>query len=115
VVDVEWTDFEHLVEEAMATVPSEFVHQLHNVAVMVEDWSPAGGPELYGLYEGVPLTKRGNWYTGTLPDRITIYRQPILRHSRTRAEVAARVRSTVLHEIGHYFGIGDRRLHELGY
>ena len=76
---------------------------------------PAEDPELLGLYEGTPLTDRGEWYAGVLPDRITIYRGPTLRMCASREEVVAETEVTVVHEIAHHFGIDDARLHALGY
>ena len=70
---------------------------------------------LLGLYEGVPLTERGSWYAGVLPDRITVYRNPILAICDTDDDVVDEVHITVVHEIAHHFGIDDDRLHELGY
>lgn len=107
--------FEELVEQALAGMPRELTRAMRNVAIFVEDESPPGYPVLLGLYEGVPLTERGEWYAGVQPDRITIYRLPILRMCATREQVVAEVAKTVVHEIGHHFGISDERLHELGY
>ncbi|CAM5577861.1 Metallopeptidase family protein OS=Streptomyces alboniger OX=132473 GN=CP975_16745 PE=4 SV=1 [Streptomyces alboniger] len=87
---------------------------MDNVAVFVEDEPPADDPELLGLYEGTPLTERGEWYAGVLPDRITVYRGPTLRMCATRKEVVAETEVTV-NEIAHHFGIDDARLHALGY
>ena len=86
-----------------------------NCVVLVEDDVPVGAPSLLGLYEGTPLTERGEWYSGVLPDRITIYRKPILRMCRDDQDVVDEVRITVIHEIAHHFGIDDDRLHELGW
>jgi predicted Zn-dependent protease with MMP-like domain len=108
-------EFEQLVEYALGTIPAGLSRAIRNLAVFVEDESPAGWPVLLGLYEGVPLTERGQWYAGVQPDRITIYRLPILRICATRDEVVAEVAKTVVHEVGHHFGISDERLHELGY
>jgi predicted Zn-dependent protease with MMP-like domain len=80
--------------------------------ILVEDYSPRG-QNLLGLYYGVPLTQRGQTYAGMLPDTITIYRIPILRECRTTEEVVQHVRTTVVHEVAHHFGISDERLHEL--
>lgn len=114
-IDIPVEEFEGLVEDALATIPEEFARAIDNLVFFVEDESPAGSPELFGLYEGVPLTQRGHWYAGVEPDRITIYRLPILRSCWSRWEVVDQVAKTVVHEVGHYFGISDRRLHELGY
>ena len=86
---------------------------MDNVAVVVDDSSPPG--RLFGLYQGVPLTKRGNHYSASTPDRITIYMATICAACRTRHEVMQLVRKTVIHEVGHHFGIDDRRLEELGW
>jgi len=108
-------EFELLVETALGTIPAGLSDAIRNLAVFVEDESPPGMPVLLGLYEGIPLTERGDWYAGVQPDRITIYRLPILRICHTREEVVDEVAKTVVHEVGHHFGISDERLHELGY
>lgn len=114
--------FNRLVIEVVQTLPDEFRSRLENVAVVVAEWPDdeeaevgveAGAPEdsdLLGLYQGVPYGERTQGYTMTLPDRITIYRQPILASARTEAEAREEIRLTVLHEIGHYFGLGDDEL-----
>jgi predicted Zn-dependent protease with MMP-like domain len=114
-LDVSVEEFESLVETALATIPRELARVMRNVAIFVEDESPPNGPILLGLYEGIPLTERGQWYAGVQPDRITIFRLPILRICHTREEVVTEVTKTVVHEVGHHFGIDDARLHELGY
>jgi predicted Zn-dependent protease with MMP-like domain len=108
-------EFELLVETALGTIPAALSGAIRNLAIFVEDESPPGMPVLLGLYEGIPLTERGDWYAGVQPDRITIYRLPILRICRTREDVVDEVAKTVVHEVGHHFGISDERLHELGY
>lgn len=113
VVDVSEERFEEFVSDALDALPPEFASQIDNVAVIVEDGSAESS--LLGLYEGVPLTNRTLGYSGVGPDRITIFRLPILARCRTEAEVEDQVRRTVLHEVGHYFGIGDHRLRELGW
>ena len=86
------------------------------LVVLVEDRSPDGEPELLGLYEGTPLTERGDfWAAGSLPDRITIFRLPTLAVCDDRADVVEEVAITVVHEIAHHFGIDDDRLSELGW
>jgi predicted Zn-dependent protease with MMP-like domain len=111
--------FERLVLEALASLPNEFRQRLDNVALVVEDWpstSEATGADggethsLLGLYRGTPLGNRGTDYHLSPPDRITIYRRPILALCRTRAEVIREVRDTVVHEVGHYFGLGEDEL-----
>ena len=107
--------FEELVSEALDTVPTELARLLDNVVVVVEDEAPDDHPDLLGLYSGIPLTERGSWYAGVLPDQITIFRLPTLAMCETIEDVVDEVRITVVHEIAHHFGIDDDRLHELGY
>jgi predicted Zn-dependent protease with MMP-like domain len=87
---------------------------MSNVVVLVEDIHP-DNDHLLGLYHGVALTERTSYYSGVLPDRITIYRIPILRICSSEDDVVAQVRVTVVHEIGHHFGIDDATLHDLGW
>jgi predicted Zn-dependent protease with MMP-like domain len=112
-VDVDEDTFGQLVEAALDSIPDELRKRMRNVVVVVEDMGAS--PNLLGLYHGVPLTKRTTTYAGVLPDRITIYRLPILRHCRTVDDVVRQVRVTVVHEVAHHFGIDDARLHELGW
>jgi predicted Zn-dependent protease with MMP-like domain len=107
--------FEDLVAQALDDVPVQLARLMDNVAVFVEDDSPPGEPVLLGQYEGTPLTERDSMYAGVLPDRIVVFRRPILRMCRSADEVVEQVRITVVHEIAHHFGIGEDRLHELGY
>jgi predicted Zn-dependent protease with MMP-like domain len=87
---------------------------MDNVAVLVKEGSP--GSRLLGRYDGIPLTERDAGYEGmVVPDRITIFRQPILAACRDEDEVVEQVRITVVHEVAHHFGIDDDRLHELGW
>jgi predicted Zn-dependent protease with MMP-like domain len=123
VVEVSRSEFERMVGDALDEIPDGLASEMDNVVVMVEDWPtpaqlgrvPRGGT-LLGLYEGVPLTARGPLsYSGVGPDRITIFQGPISRQARDLDQLAASVRVTVLHEVGHYFGMDDARLHELGW
>ena len=114
-LDMARDEFEGLVSEALDLIPPELTALMRNVVVLVEDDPPPDDPDLLGLYEGVPLTERGSWYGGVLPDRILIFRNPILRICETRDSVVTEVEITVVHEIAHHFGINDERLHELGY
>ena len=107
--------FEELVSDALDQIPPELARVMDNVAVFVEDEPPGDDPDLLGLYEGSPLTERGEWYAGALPDRIMIYRGPTLRMCETPEEVVDEVTTTVIHEVAHHFGIDDARLHELGW
>jgi predicted Zn-dependent protease with MMP-like domain len=113
VIEVEQDRFEEMVVTALDGLPEELGSLMRNVAVTVEH--DAGPPGLLGLYEGIPLTSRGENYAGVLPDRITIYRVAICRICRTEDEVVDQVRRTVIHEVGHHFGIDDDRLDELGW
>nr|WP_230417139.1 metallopeptidase family protein [Micromonospora tarapacensis] len=106
--------FEELVGEALDEVPEELLALMNNVVILVED-DPPPGEDLLGLYEGHALTARGWDYAGVLPDRILIYRKPILRICHTDDDVVEEVAVTVVHEIAHHFGIDDARLHELGW
>jgi len=113
VIDIEPGRFEEMVVTALDSLPAELGRLMSNVAVTVEH--DPGPPGLLGLYEGIPLTSRTTQYAGVLPDRITIYRQAICAICRTEDEVAGEVRRTVVHEVGHHFGIDDDRLAELGW
>jgi predicted Zn-dependent protease with MMP-like domain len=116
VIEMSRERFETLVAEALDTIPPEIAELMDNVAIFVEDDAPAEEPGLFGLYEGTPLTERDGWYgAGTLPDRISVFRNPTLAACATDEEVVQEVRVTVVHEIAHHFGIDDERLHELGY
>ncbi len=114
-------DFEAAVSDALDRIPPALAKTMDNVAIFIEDdYTPQPGEDpdtvLLGLYEGVPLTERDSWWgAGSLPDRITIYRQPILDICASREDVIEEVTITVVHEIAHHFGISDERLHELGW
>ena len=109
------SEFDELVAEALDGLPAWVHARLDNVQVVVEAEPPADAPNLLGLYEGVPLTERGNEYTWALPDRITLYRRTIELEARGEPEEVRRVvADTVVHEVAHFFGISDERLHELG-
>jgi predicted Zn-dependent protease with MMP-like domain len=106
--------FHELVAEALDELPGWVRERLDNVEVVVEDRPPAG-QHLLGLYEGIPLTERGSGYTWTLPDRITLYRDPLERVAGPGEGALKRViTDTVIHEVAHFFGISDERLEELG-
>jgi predicted Zn-dependent protease with MMP-like domain len=104
--------FEALVGDAVDALPERFARALSNVMVVAED---GDDPNLLGLYQGIPLTERRADYSAALPDKITIFRLSICARCRDEAEVVDEVRATVVHEIGHHFGIDDARLHELGW
>ncbi|SDI85617.1 Predicted Zn-dependent protease, minimal metalloprotease (MMP)-like domain [Frankineae bacterium MT45] len=106
--------FAALVDDALDEIPEEFASLLGNVIVQIEEEHP-DEPETLGLYVGVALTERLSDYSFATPDTITIYRRPILELCDTEEEVADEVVITVVHEVGHFFGIDDERLHELGW
>lgn len=124
-------EFESAVEEALASIPERFLDALENVAVVVEDepidyhldalddpdclGASMMDDELLGLYDGVSLPDRADGYDGDIPDVITVFKGPHERCFGSRAEIVDEIGKTVVHEIGHYFGIDDARLHEMGY
>ncbi len=117
-------EFEILVTQAVESLPPKFLTRLENVEVLVEnaptqeDLDYAGiepGHTLLGLYQGVPQTQRGTWYGNMLPDRIVIYQRPIEAVARTRRDIRKEIRITLMHEIGHHFGLGEDELSEAGY
>ncbi len=112
-VEVEPEQFEAMVREALDGLPPDLGELMSNVAVTVEHGE--GPPGLLGLYTGIPLTRRTSGYSAVLPDRITIYRRAICAVCHSEPEVVEQVRRTVVHEVGHHFGIGDARLRELGW
>ena len=114
-------EFVRLVREAYLQMPSHLIQALDNIDVVVEEWP---GPDeqdligedgtLFGLYQGVPMTEREGG-DPMLPDRIVIYRQPILRSCSSRTEAEHEIKTTLWHEIGHYMGLNEDDLHRLGY
>ena len=105
--------FDQIVQDALDSLPSELRDRISNVEIVVDEEPPDGQP-LLGLYQGVPLTRRGSGYAGALPDKITIYRGPLERLYGYDAGVLQRqVRHVVLHEVAHHFGISDERLIEI--
>lgn len=116
-------EFEQLVAEALDELPEFFQKKLQNVEVVVADRPTQAelravglkpGQLLFGLYQGVPLTKRTSHYGLVLPDKITIYRLPILQICRTPERIIHQIQRTVKHELAHHFGISDDRLRQLG-
>ena len=117
-------EFEKLVARAVESLPPRFLRHLENVDVVVED-KPTDedlelsgiepGGTLLGLYQGVPQTDRGTWYGNTLPDRIVIYQRPIEAIARDRRSIRKEIRVTLMHEIGHHFGLREDDLSEAGY
>jgi predicted Zn-dependent protease with MMP-like domain len=105
--------FEEYAQDALDSLPSELRTRMSNVEIVVEDEAPPG-QRLLGLYEGVPLTKRSSHYGGVLPDKITIYRGPLMRlYGHDPERLRREVSRVVLHEVAHHFGISDERLIEI--
>jgi predicted Zn-dependent protease with MMP-like domain len=105
--------FERLVGEALDSLPPALGEMMENVAVVVEDQHPDG--DLLGLYEGVPLTERGDYGGMAMPDRVTVYRLPICAICDSEEDLLDEITVTVVHEVAHHFGIDDDRLHDLGW
>lgn len=114
-MDVTPAVFEALVERALAQIPDDFLALMDNCVLVIEDRAPDPEGDLLGYYDGTPLSERDSGYFGVLPDRIVIFREAILDICETPEDVVEEVRITVWHEVAHFFGIDDERLHELGY
>ena len=120
-VEVSEERFEELVADALDSIPAELADEMENVVVVVEDWPTAeqlAGRRgtLLGLYQGIDLPRRSPVsYAGAMPDQITIFKGPLESIARDEEDLARQVRVTVLHEVGHHFGLSDARLHELGW
>ncbi|MGC9521008.1 MAG: metallopeptidase family protein [Anaerolineae bacterium] len=115
--------FERMVSEAVDALPPEFLVHLENVDIVIEEWpdpetlhrvGETRPTDLLGFYHGIPQTRRTRGYTLVLPDKISLYRQPILMRARTPEAAKALIEHVLRHEIAHHFGIDDARLHELG-
>lgn len=120
--DISDEQFNQLIAESLDELPTEYTSRLNNVLITYENQpSPAqrealklrGRETLFGLYEGIPLTKRGNGYNMVLPDRITIFKLPMLRVSSDMSMLRAQIKHTLWHEIAHYFGLDHDRIHEI--
>lgn len=121
-IEIDDKEFDKIVAEAIDAIPEKYGKKIQNLAFVVED-EPT--PEqrrklhmhqsmaLYGLYEGIPLTKRGAGYNLVLPDKITIFKKPVQQSSMTLAELKESVKHTVWHEVAHYFGLGHEQIHDL--
>ena len=115
-------EFEEAVVSALKRLPKFFKNKMKNVDIVVEDQASLGllsemrlrSPlELLGLYQGIPLDRRGFYYGNALPDKITLFQIPIESCCKTKEEIEEKVREVVIHEVGHYFGLDDKRLREL--
>ncbi len=121
-------EFQNVVEEAIDTLPDEFREHIDNVEIVIADWPDSYQSSkmkqkyateqkfvLLGLYEGVPLKHRSVFQTPHLPDRITLFRKTIEQYCSGHDDMVEQIQRTLLHEIGHYFGLSDKRLRELGF
>lgn len=115
-------EFSKLVGEALDQLPEKYTSRLENVLITYEDEpSPeqrkklklACNQSLFGLYEGLPKTKRGNGFSGQLPDKITIFKKPLFHFSTDEDDFKKRIKHTLWHEIAHYFGLDHDRIHQL--
>lgn len=113
-MDIGEEDFYALAEEALATLLEELLDDLENVAIVVED-EPEDGSEPLGVYEGTALTERDSSWFGMLPDRVVLFRGPLSRMCEDEDDLFEEISITLVHEIGHYHGIDEERLHELGW
>jgi predicted Zn-dependent protease with MMP-like domain len=121
-LEVNDEEFEKIINWAMGELPKERIEKLNNVAIVYEDEPTPeqreklklrGGDTLFGLYEGIPLTKRGIGYNMVLPDKITIFKKPMLNHARSLGELKEQVKHTLWHEIAHYYGLDHDLIHVL--
>lgn len=108
-------EFDRCVDDAIDSIPDDLFDMIDNCVILVADEAPADDPSLLGLYEGIPATERDSGYGAVLPDRILIFRRNLLDLCQDRDELIDEIHITVVHEIAHYFGIDDERLHALGY
>jgi predicted Zn-dependent protease with MMP-like domain len=114
-IEMDRESFERLVVDELDLLPDDMVEGLDNVVFVVEDRPENPDDELFGLYDGWALTERERYGTGELPDRIIVYREPHLNACADEAELRDEVHTTLVHEIAHFYGIDDERLHELGW
>ncbi len=114
-LDLSEDEFEKIVVDELDELPDEMVDGLENLVFVTEDRPADGSLDLLGLYEGVALTERDRYGFGELPDRIVLYREPLLAIAETLDELRDEIHVTLVHEIAHYYGIDDDQLHELGW
>ncbi|MDP3208638.1 MAG: metallopeptidase family protein [Rhodoglobus sp.] len=113
--EVDSAAFEALVIDELDLLPDDMVDGLDNVVFVTEDRPEDGSLDLLGLYDGIALTERGTYGFGELPDRIVLYREPLLAVCESLTELKDQIHVTLVHEIAHFYGIDDRELHELGW
>ena len=114
-LEVDADQFEQLVIDELDALPDDMIDGLDNVVFVTEDRPEDGSLDLLGLYDGVALTERGQYGFGELPDRIILYREPLLAICETLDELKDEIHVTLVHEIAHFYGINDEQLHELGW
>lgn len=114
-LDLDPSAFDAMVDRALDDLPDDLVRLVENVVVLVEADAPVEDPDLLGLYDGLALTERQANHAGMLPDRILLFRGPLLDMADTVEELEEEIRITVVHEVAHHFGFDDARLHELGW
>lgn len=121
-IEIDDTEFERMVADAIDGIPEHYAKRLNNLGFVIEDEPTPeqrsrlhlhNGMTLFGLYEGVPLTRRGAGYSGVLPDKITIFKQPMLASVHSVDSLRERIKNTVWHEVAHYFGLDHSRIDEL--
>lgn len=121
-MDITDEDFEKIVTRALDQLPTKYTHNMNNVAIVYADEPTAEqrielklhcNESLYGLYQGIPLTKRGMGYNLVLPDKITVFKNPLIASSSDLADLEAKTKHTLWHEIAHHFGLGHARIHQL--
>lgn len=121
-VEVSQERFEQLVSQGIDAIPERFARELENVAIVIEDLPDEHqiqkirlrhGWMLFGLYEGIPRTRRGSNYTLVLPDKITIFKKPLEAVSVDENDLKERVKNTVWHEVAHYFGLGHKQIYDI--
>ena len=113
--DMSSEEFEKIVVDELDLLPDEMVDGLDNLVFVTEDRPEDGSLDLLGLYDGVALTERGQYGFGELPDRIILFREPLLAISQDIDELKDQVHITLVHEIAHFYGLDDDQLHELGW
>jgi predicted Zn-dependent protease with MMP-like domain len=113
--DIDAEAFERLVIDELDLLPDDMIDGLDNVVFVTEDRPEDGSLDLLGLYDGVALTERGQYGFGELPDRIILYREPLLAITSTLDELKDEIHVTLVHEIAHFYGFNDEQLHELGW
>lgn len=113
--DIPAEEFERLVVDELDLLPDDMVDGLDNVVFVVDDRPEDGSLDLLGLYDGTALTERGNYGFGELPDRIILYREPLLAFAEDEDDLKDQIHVTLVHEIAHFYGIDDAQLHQLGW